>query len=259
MKNMQVTILGSGASSGVPLVGCACPVCTSENPKNKRSRVSCLIETQGKRLLIDTSPDLRMQCLQNRIPTVDAILYTHAHADHLHGIDDVRMLNYNGSAPIPAYMDALTYEGINERFGYVFQPPIPEYGWFRPCLIPQQIAAYEAFEAAGITVHPFAQNHGRIQSLGFRIGDVAYSTDVKDFPAESERYLEGLQLWIVDCLRIEPAHTHAHLELTLSWIAKYRPERAILTHLSHDFDYEALKAALPQGVEPAYDGLTIVL
>lgn len=257
MNEIKLTILGSGASSGVPLVGCDCPVCKSSDSRNKRSRVSCLIETRGRKLLIDTSPDLRMQCLGQGIKTVDAILYTHGHADHLHGIDDIRMLNFHAGAPIPAYMDEVTYEGIRDRFGYAFQPPIPEFGWFRPCLTPQRIQPGNPFEVEGIKVYPFIQNHGKIHSVGYRIGDVAYSTDVKDFPPESEPYLYNLNLWVVDCLRFEPAHTHAHLELTLEWIARYRPQRAVLTHLSHDFDYEALKASLPPGVEPAYDGWSL--
>jgi phosphoribosyl 1,2-cyclic phosphate phosphodiesterase len=256
---MKITILGSGASSGVPLVGCSCEVCHSTDSRNQRSRVSCLVEVAGVALLIDTSPDLRTQCLKNRLHTVDAILYTHAHADHLHGIDDVRMLNHNRQSAIPAYADAPTLESISARFNYVFQPPIPEYGWFRPCLIPHKITPYQPFMAAGVEVHPFAQIHGRMHSLGFRIQDFAYSTDVKEFPAESEPYLRNLQLWVVDCLKWEAAHTHAHLELTLSWIARYQPERAILTHLSHEFDYERLCAQLPANVTAAFDGLVCQL
>lgn len=254
---MKVTILGSGASSGVPLIGCECAVCTSPNPRNKRSRVSVMVETQGKALLIDTAPDLREQFLREGLKTADAILYTHAHADHLHGIDDIRSLNFHKGGPIPCYADTATLAELKERFGYVFKPPIPEYGWFRPCLMPHEIKPEEPFAVEGITITPFRQIHGRLGSLGFRIGDFAYSTDVNDFPPESEKYLHGLDLWIVDCLKPESAPTHAHLAKSLGWIEKYKPKRAILTHLAHEFDYEALKAQCPPGVEPGYDGMTI--
>jgi phosphoribosyl 1,2-cyclic phosphate phosphodiesterase len=256
---MKITLLGSGASSGVPIIGCDCVVCQSPNPKNKRSRVSLLIETQGKKILIDTSPDLRTQCLREGIKTVDAILYTHAHADHIHGIDDIRSLNFHRGSAIPCYADAPTMAELHERFGYVFKPPIPEYGWFRPCLIPHEITAGVPFEIEGIKVIPFRQNHGRVDSMGYRIGDVAYSTDVKSFPAESEPFLQGLKLWVVDCLKPEPAPTHAHLALSLEWIAQFKPERAVLTHLAHEFDYEHLQASLPAGVGAGYDGMVLTV
>lgn len=256
---MKITLLGSGASSGVPIIGCDCAVCLSPNPRNKRSRVSLLVEMQGKKILIDTSPDLRLQCLREGIKTVDAILYTHAHADHIHGIDDIRALNFHHGGPLPCYADAPTLAELHERFGYVFKPPIPEYGWFRPSLIPHQITPGEAFEVEGIRILPFRQLHGRVDSIGYRIGDVAYSTDVKSFPPESEPFLQGLKLWIVDCLKLEPSPTHTHLPLALEWITKFTPERAILTHLAHELEYESLKNTLPAGVEPGYDGLSVEL
>lgn len=254
---MKVTLLGSGSSSGVPIIGCECDVCKSENPKNKRSRVSVLVETQGKKILIDTSPDLRMQCLRAGIKTVDAILYTHAHADHIHGIDDVRSLNFHRGGVIPCYADAATLAEMRERFGYVFKAPIPEYGWFRPCLIPHEITAGVPFEVEGIQIIPFRQNHGRVDSIGYRIGNFAYSTDVKSFPAESEPFLYGLKLWVVDCLKPEPAPTHAHLAQSLEWIEKYKPAHAVLTHLAHEFEYDALQVSLPAAVEAGYDGLAL--
>ncbi len=252
---MKITMLGSGASAGVPLIGCECAVCKSNNSKNKRSRVSVMVETQGKKLLIDTSPDLREQCLRNGFREVDAIFYTHAHADHIHGIDDLRSLNFYHNAPIPAYANAATLAELKERFGYVFKPPIPEYGWFRPCLIANEITPGQKFTVEGVDVLPISQRHGRLESLGFRIGNFAYSTDVNAFPPESEPLLEGLDLWIVDCLKPQPAPTHAHLARSLEWIEKFKPKRAILTHLAHEFEYEALKAQCPAGVEPGYDGL----
>jgi len=257
---MKITLLGSGASAGVPLIGCDCHVCTSENPKNHRMRVSLLIEAAGQRIMIDTSPDLRQQCLNHHIRNVDAILYTHAHADHVHGIDDIRSLNFHRGAPIPAYADAATLSELHNRFGYVFKPHIPEYGWFRPCLEPHEITPGVPFSIGGVEIMPFRQEHGRVDSLGFRIGDFAYSTDVKSFPEASQPHLRGLELWIVDCLTDEqPMYTHAHLPLSLEWVAEYKPKRAVLTHMSHALEYETLKVALPAGVEPGYDGMVIEL
>jgi phosphoribosyl 1,2-cyclic phosphate phosphodiesterase len=256
---LKITILGCGASAGVPLIGCDCAVCTSDNPRNIRTRVSLLVESARTRILIDTSPDLRQQCLRHDIHTVDAILYTHAHADHAHGIDDLRSLNYHKQGPIPAYGDAATLQELQERFAYCFAPPIPAYGWFRPCVEPHIITPGEAFEVGDITIHPFLQEHGRVDSLGFRFGDIVYSTDVVRFPAASLPFLENMALWIVDCLREEEAPTHAHLPLSLEWIERFRPERAILTHMSHSFDYESLQATTPQNVEPAFDGMVLKL
>jgi phosphoribosyl 1,2-cyclic phosphate phosphodiesterase len=260
MNTISITILGCGSSGGVPLIGCGCAVCRSDNPKNTRSRVSILVETQGKKILIDTSPDLRQQLLRHKISVLDAILYTHAHADHLHGIDDLRAVNYNLGAAIPAFMDERTGDEIEARFGYTFKPPIPEFGWFRPCLQKHIITAGQPFVAAGVDVQPFRQIHGKIDSLGFRIGNVAYSTDVNAFPPESEPFLEGLDLWIVDCLKEgNIAPSHAVLEVALGWIAKYKPKRAILTHLAHELDYDLLSAKLPASVQVAFDGMIIKL
>ncbi len=283
---MKITILGCGSSSAVPLIGCNCAVCSSDNPKNRRLRVSVLIETGkkgkeggGKILLIDSSPDLRQQCLDNGITSVDAILYTHAHADHTHGIDDIRSLNYHKNAPLPCYADKTTLNALQTRFSYAFKEPVPEFGWFRPCLIPNEITAYEPFKIAAdtdnvdtesdaennaddaedIEIIPFTQIHGKMLSMGFRIGDFAYSTDANALPEESFAALKGVKLWVVDCLRYEEAPTHAHLELTLQWIERVQPQRAILTHLSHDFDYETLKRALPANVEPGFDGMQLSL
>lgn len=258
---MKVTVLGCGASPGVPIIGCDCAVCTSKDPRNKRSRVSVLVEAAGKRIMIDTSPDMRSQCIANNIKSIDAILYTHAHADHTHGIDDVRAFNYRNNAPIDAYMDKATEKGIKDRFSYAFLEPIAAYGWFRPCLNPIEIKTtpYETFRVGELLVTPFGQIHGKTHTLGFRIGNFAYSTDVNHLPDDSLDKLRNLDVWLVDCLQVNEAPTHAHLELTLSWIAKLKPKRAILTHMSHIFDYSELFHMLPEGVEPAYDGLFFTL
>lgn len=254
---LTITLLGTGASAGVPLVGCDCAVCLSDNPKNKRLRSSLLVEAEGTRILIDTSPDLRQQCLNINLTTVDAILYTHAHADHTHGMDDVRSLNYHRRAPIPAYADEPTLNELQGRFDYAFKPPIPEYGWFRPCLEAKPITAGKPFNVNGITIYPFLQYHGKVDSLGFRIGNFVYSTDVKSFPETSLSYLENMELWVVDCLRHDNAPTHAHLPLSLEWIEEFQPSRAVLTHMSHEFDYDRLQKATPNQVTPGYDGMVL--
>lgn len=257
----KITILGCGASAGVPLIGCECPVCTSTDSRNKRTRVSILIEQHQQKLLVDTSPDLRQQCLANGIRTIDAVLFTHAHADHCHGIDDLRPLNYHRGDVIPTYGDAVAMEEIIPRFSYAFKPPIPEYGWFRPALVPHIVDAQQMdpIHIGEMRVQLFPQTHGRLTTLGVRVGNFAYSTDVNHLPEESFEKLKGLDVWLVDCLRYEVSPTHAHLDLTLEWIRRMKPKRAILTHMSHDFDYEKFRRSLPNGVEPAYDGMVVTL
>ncbi len=255
-SEIRVTILGCGSSAGVPLIGCECAVCQSDNPRNKRLRTSIMVETQGKRLLIDTSPDLRQQALRAGFKTIDAILYTHAHADHTHGIDDVRSFNFHANKVIPVYGDLATVEEIQKRFDYSFLPPSP-HGWFRACLAGNVIEPYQRFSVEGIDITPFPQEHGRVNSMGFRIGDVAYSTDVKVIPDAAFEVLQGVDTWIVDCLGLRDVPTHAHVDLTLEWIARVKPRRAILVHMGHELEYEAFKAQLPSGVEPAYDGMVL--
>ncbi len=259
---MKLTILGCGGSAGVPLIGCDCAVCTSDNPKNKRQRASVLWEMEdGARILVDASPDLRNQALQNNITTVDAIILTHAHADHCHGLDDVRPFNHHKNGAIDLYADQATMEEVQERFGYVFREHNHAHGWYKPCLIPHIIDGSLAAPVtiSGHAVRCFNQTHGRTNTLGIRIGDMAYSTDMNALSEEAFAVLEGVDTWVVDCLRYTPAPTHAHLELTLEWIARVKPRRAILTHMAHELDYDTLSAEVPDGVEVAYDGMVVAL
>lgn len=253
----KITLLGTGASSGVPLIGCTCAICTSANPKNNRKRSSILVEQAGASLLVDSSPDLRMQALLYGVTHLDGVLYTHNHADHTHGIDELRSFNYLANKPLNIYGDMETLTGLKSGFPYAFLPSIADYGWFRPCLIPHPIEAGKEFEVAGIRVLPFKQQHGKINSMGFRFGDMAYSTDAGKLDDAAFAALQGVSVWVVDCLRNSPSPTHAHLELTLEWISIIRPKRTILTHMSHEFDYETLRSALPEGIEPGYDGMVI--
>ncbi|MFO0388960.1 MAG: MBL fold metallo-hydrolase [Alphaproteobacteria bacterium] len=255
---MRVTMLGCGHSGGVPLIGCDCAVCTSKNPKNTRKRVSVLVEVNNINILIDTSPDLHQQALDNGINRVDAVLYTHDHADHTHGIDELRSFNYLSSKEIPVFSDKKTLDVLQQRFAYAFKEK-PEYVWFRPSLTPQLVNEEDVvdFEVMGVSVTAFKQGHGKLESLGFRIGDFAYSTDVDFIPEKSFEALVGVKVWIVDCLRETKSHSHSYLEQTLTWIERVKPSRAVLTHMSHEVEYEALKTQLPPHIEPGYDGLTM--
>lgn len=257
---MKITILGCGASAGVPLVGCTCGVCLSTNPKNKRTRVSLLLEVNETRILIDTSPDLHQQALRHDIRSVDAILFTHAHADHLHGIDDVRSFNFHREASIPAFGSVSTMQEIHERFRYAFLPPKPEYGWFRPCLTVETVVPGQKFTVKDVEILPFRQLHGQVDSLGFRVGNFVYSTDVKAFPEESEHHLRDIELWVLDCLTDErPMPTHADLDLVMEWVDHYKPQRTVLTHMSHALEYDDVNRRTPSSVEAAYDGMALTL
>lgn len=254
---MRVTILGCGASVGVPIIGCQCATCRSPDLKNKRTRVSILVEfDDGFRLLVDTSPDMRQQALANNIHTVDAIIYTHSHADHTHGIDDIRSFNVNRDDVIDAYgtMDDLTE--LQRRFPYVFRPRTTPF-WMHAVLNPRPVSAGDVVQLSDkASIQIFRQHHGAGETLGLRFGDVVYSTDVHAFPDESLPYLNGMKLWIVDCLRDGHAGSHANLETALEWIARFKPQHAVLTHMAHELEYHTLKAKLPSHIEPGYDGWT---
>jgi phosphoribosyl 1,2-cyclic phosphate phosphodiesterase len=248
---MKVTILGCGTSGGVPSISGNWGACDPTDPRNRRRRVSIMVEQAGSRLIVDTSPDLREQCLDAGVDRLDAVLLTHDHADHTHGIDDLRGLAYRRRVPVHA--DPVTLRTVLRRFDYIFQS---QAGYPAICDAHEITAP---FRIGAIPVVPFRQIHGEVISLGFRFGRIAYSTDLVDLPPESWEALEDLDVWIVDALRYTPHPTHAHLDLTLEWIARARPKRAILTHMNVDMDFATLAARLPPGVEPAVDGLVIEL
>jgi phosphoribosyl 1,2-cyclic phosphate phosphodiesterase len=256
---MRVTMLGCGPSWGVPRIGGEWGACDPANPRNRRRRVSVLVEEAGATLLLDTSPDLREQLLDAGVTRIDAVLFTHAHADHLHGIDDLRSVNWLMGSGIPVFSSAQTLAEINTRFGYVFDAVKPgrQSIYYKPVLEPNVVDG--PFTAAGVAIMPFVQDHGFSQTLGFRIGGFAYSTDVVELDEAAFAALRGTEVWIVDCIRRKPHVTHAHLEKTLGWIARVKPRRAVLTHMDESLDYATLRRELPPEVEPGYDGLVIEL
>lgn len=249
---MRVTMLGSGSSQGVPRIGPDWGRCDPREPRNRRSRVSILVEEGDTRLLVDTGPDLRNQLLAAEISWLTAVLYTHSHADHCHGIDDLRPLFHAQRAEVDCYMDAATEADLLHRFPYVFagKRGYPATARAHPIA--------EEMRFGDLLVRPFRQRHGGIESIGYRFEcdgkAVAYSTDVKDFPEESWARLSGLDLWIVDALRREPHPTHSHLAQSLRWIERARPRAAWLTHMDQSMDYRELLRELPEGVSPGWDG-----
>jgi phosphoribosyl 1,2-cyclic phosphate phosphodiesterase len=254
---MRVTVLGCGTSSGVPQIGCRCAVCRSPDPRNKRRRCSIFIEARGQRILVDTGPDLRQQCLDAGIGEIDALLYTHAHADHVHGIDDLRAINNIIMAPIPAYAEAAVFERIRSRFPYVFDGGQGSHGFWRPEIEAHPID--RPFRIGDLEIDAFPQKHGRGRSWGFRVGPFAYSTDTDGLDERAFASLRGAEAWIVDALRDRPHPSHAHLELTLGWIERVAPSQAFLTHMNHEVDYTDWAGRLPTGVLPAHDGLVMEL
>ncbi|MEO1136941.1 MAG: MBL fold metallo-hydrolase [Pseudomonadota bacterium] len=272
---LRVTILGSGSSGGVPRVGGAdgegeWGACDPGEPKNRRSRCSILVQREHPEhgfmpdkvtsVLVDTSPDMRMQLLAAKCSRLDAVLFTHDHADQTHGIDDLRVLALQMRQRIPVYIDDETAGGLLSRFRYCFEQA--EGSLYPPILdkIDMPLCG-EKFVIEGpsgpIPVQSFLQYHGGVNSLGFRFGDIAYSSDVVGFPQQSFEALAGTQTWIVDALQYKPHKTHAHLDLTLEWLARVKPNIGILTNLHVSMDYQTLKNSLPPSIEPAYDGMMI--
>lgn len=259
---MRVTVLGSGTSTGVPRLGGAdghgdWGNCDPAEPKNRRRRVSLLVESGGTRVLIDTGPDLRAQLLDAGVGRLDAVLFTHDHADHAHGIDDLRQLFHNAGRPVDCYADQTTWAVLTKRFDYVFKG---SGGYPATCTahpLPREL------RVGPLTIRHFRQRHGHIDTLGYRIegegAAIAYSTDVRELPDAAFMQLGGLDLWVVDALRRQPHPTHSHLAQTLGWITRAKPKRAVLTHMDGTMDYHSLAAELPDGVEPGYDGLTIIV
>jgi phosphoribosyl 1,2-cyclic phosphate phosphodiesterase len=263
--SLKATILGCGTSGGVPRVGNIWGACDPANPKNRRRRCSLLVQREGAdgttSVLVDTPPDCRDQLLGAGIGLLEGVLYTHAHADHVHGIDDLRAVAYNGHRRVEVYSDAGTARELRQRFDYCFETPMDSD--YPAILLSHEIAPGEIahFEGPGgiVDALAFRQIHGRGETLGFRFGALAYSPDVSDLPEESLELLRDLDIWIVDALRYTTHPSHFSLSQALAWIEKIKPKRAILTHMHIDLDYETLRRELPPGVEPAYDGMVLTV
>jgi phosphoribosyl 1,2-cyclic phosphate phosphodiesterase len=260
--SLTFTILGCGSSMGVPRVALGWGSCDPNNPKNRRQRCSLLVERTSAqsrtRVLVDCTPDCREQLLEAQVDWLDGVLITHEHADHTHGIDDLRPLFVHKRRRVDVYLDEPTSRALHARFGYCFMtPPGSEYP---PILSEHRLVTGQRASINGqggpIEFMTVLQEHGDIPSLGFRFGNVAYSADIKSLPADSLAAMTGLDVWIVDALRKAPHPSHFNLDEALVWIARLKPKRAILTNLHSDMDYAALRSSLPAGVEPGYDGMT---
>lgn len=253
--SITVTILGSGTSTGVPVVGCSCAVCASRDPRDVRTRCSALITYRGKNILIDTSTDLRQQSLREKIERIDAVLFTHTHADHVHGIDDLRPFNFIAGQAIPIYGSPETLASIRGNFSYIFDEDLEE--GYRPQLEPREIEG--PFGLFGLPVEPIELHHGCGRSLGFRIGPFAYLTDCSAIPEASEQRLQGLDVLVIDGLRFRPHSTHFNISQATEIAARLGVSRTLLTHLSHEVEHAVCNQELPEGVELAFDGQQIEL
>lgn len=250
---MKITILGCGTSTGVPVIGCRCDICASKDAKNKRTRSSILATAHGKNILIDTSTDLRYQALTNDIERIDAVLFTHPHADHIHGIDELRNFNMIQKRPIPCYGSEFTINRIRHMFDYIFTADGND-GW-KPELETFPVSA--PFDLFGLLVQPVNIYHGKMPILGFRIGGLAYITDCSHIPEDSKKMLGGLEILILGALRHKPHPTHFSIEEAIQIGAGLKPKRVVLSHLGHNLDYAATNKSLPQGFELAYDRMEI--
>jgi len=271
MSEIVLTILGCGNSAGVPRLGGPHQagdwgVCDPTNPKNRRTRCSVLVERKGPggttRVLVDTAPDLREQLLRAHVAELDGVLITHDHADQLHGLDDLRQVAHYMHRRVEVYTDTLCAQTVSKRFDYCFVAPMGSA--YPPVanmhILEEPFVPFEIHGAGGpLPVQAFTQQHGSITSLGFRFGPIAYSPDVNALNEQAFEVLAGVDTWIVDALRHKPHPTHAHVALALEWIARLKPRHAVLTNLHQDLDYDVLKASLPDGIEPAYDGLRLTV
>lgn len=264
---MKATILGCGGAGGVPLIGNFWGDCDPNEIKNRRTRVSLLVEDGAREgaaekratLLFDTSPDMREQLLRANVKDLTAVLYTHAHADHAHGIDNIRSVNWMIGRSLPLYADVQTLTELRTLFPYVFGPqPVPG-KFYCPDVEPHILEDGKAYTIGGLKIVSFHLPHGGGHTRGFRINDLGYTTDASEMPDEAFDILRGVKVWVVGAIRYRPHKTHANIERALEWIAKLNPERAYLTHMNETIDYAKLKNELPAHIEPAYDGLEIDL
>ncbi|MBI3543493.1 MAG: MBL fold metallo-hydrolase [Deltaproteobacteria bacterium] len=254
VRGTRLTVLGCGTSAGVPLLACKCRVCASKNPRNNRTRASVTIQAGATTFLIDTSPDLRAQALRNEVHWIDSVLFTHPHADHIHGLDDLRNYNYLMARSIPCYGNQWTLDELTERFSYIFNENT-QLGGGKPMLTLQLIE--KRIKIKGVTVQPLELLHGQMPVLGYRINDVAYITDCSYIPDRTFRYLKGLEVLVLDCLRPAAHTTHLSVETALAFAKKIGAKKTFFTHMGHEIEYKKFARSLPRTMFPAYDGLVV--
>lgn len=248
---LQVTILGCGASIGVPVIGCNCPVCLSDSKYNKRTRSAIYINDENSHILVDFGYDIKYQLVREKINAIDCAILTHYHSDHVNGIDDLRVFSFIEKKPLEIYTDHQTSTKLHDKFGYLFKPAsvMP---W--QVLTTKAVDFFDKIKINTIEVQFFRQHHGYIDSLGLRIGDFVYSSDVSDFPPESEEYLKNIKIWVLDCMDYTSNKNHAGLNKVLEWREKYKPQQILLTNMRHTIDYYKIMEILPENVKPLYDG-----
>ena len=258
-KKMRIEVLGCGTSTGVPMIFCDCIVCRSRNPKNKRLRAALWIQVDGLSFLVDTSVDLRQQALRSKINRVDAILFTHPHADHVGGLDEVRSFNFIQKEVIPAYGHAWTVIDLHARFPYIFDQSKVEGGGVASIDLHEFKFEDGAFKIGNTSILPIELKHGSQSVAGYRIGNFAYLTDCHEVSDQAIEQLQGLDVLILDCLRMSKHNTHMNYETALEYSAKIKAKKTIFTHMSHDFDYQTFSRKLPKKHALAYDGMIISL
>jgi len=255
MSEIELTFLGSGTSAGVPMIGCHCAVCESADPRDKRTRPSVLISSGGFTVLVDVTPELRLQCVANRVDRVDAVVLTHAHADHIMGMDDLRRFNSLKKGPLDVWADEPTHEAVQRCFGYAFSGPNPDPRLFRPQLVKRLIDG--PFDLGPMQWTPIRLFHGPMPILGFRVGRLAYCTDVNRIPAESYALLEGLDVLVLDALANVAHATHFSLEQAVEEARRIGAKNTYFTHVAHGLAHEATNKLLPEGMALSFDGLRV--
>lgn len=254
----EMIIMGTGTSIGVPVVGCRCDVCLSNNPRNRRTRTGVLVRAPEGEFVIDAGPELRLQLIRERATLIRAAVMTHSHADHIMGLDDLRIFGFQLNSAVPVYCEEAVEKQIRQTFSYAFsEPSTHAHDFAAPKIRFERITEGQTFPMLGIDVQSIRLKHGELPILGFRIGDVAFCTDVSTIPSASRDQLNGLDVLVLDALRREPHPTHLHLDAAIRLIRQLKPRKAFLTHMSHELDYEQLMRELPENIEPAYDGLKI--
>lgn len=256
----EMVIMGTGTSIGVPVVGCRCSVCLSDNPRNRRMRSGVLIRAPHGEMIIDAGPELRLQLVRERATLIRAAIFTHSHADHIMGIDDLRIFGFQLNDSVPLYCEDVVEEQIRQTFSYAFSDPSTHaHKYAAPRLRFERITEGQDFSLLGLSIRTIRLKHGELPILGFRIGNVAFCTDVSTIPADSREQLRNLDVLVLNTLRHKPHPTHLHLDAALNLIRQLQPRQAYLTHMSHELDYDELLKELPPNVAPAYDGLRIAI